>query len=157
MFSFLCAEMLFFVEANNCVYVKVIIQYKLRKDICNIICTLVLIQASNGCVATHFKKTDTAFNILFINETKIYYLQACKDAHWAERCTFSEIYLVFHRLEWSLAMENRTHELVYLDMSQLKLEDIRTCGFSKYSREELGSRFHLQIERHCWGQTKITE
>lgn len=60
----------FFVEANNCVYVKVIIQYKLRKDICNIICTLVLIQASNGCVATHFKKTDTAFNILFINETK---------------------------------------------------------------------------------------
>lgn len=153
MFSFLYAEMLFFVEANNRVYVKVI-QYKLRKDICNIICTLVLIQASDGCVATHFKKTDTAFNILFINAkgdiagNKIYYLQACKDAHWAERCTFSEIYLVFHRLELSLAMENRPHELVYLDMSQLKLEDIRTCGFSKYSREELGSRFHLQIERH---------
>jgi len=38
---------------------------------------------------------------------------------------------------------------VYLDTSQLKLEDIRAGGFSKYSREKFGARFHLQKERQC--------
>lgn len=74
--------------------------------------------------------------------------KACKGTHWAERGTFSRIYLVW---QWWTELMYR----VYLDTSQLKLEDIRTGGFSKYSREELGARFHLQMERHRWSQTKI--
>lgn len=62
-------------------------------------------------------------------------MQACKHSCRVER-NRSQIYLV-------LPFRIKLMQWVYLNTTQLKLEDILGSGFSKNCREELGARLHL--------------